>query len=107
MDARLDLVVTRRDGREVTVEASEDEAVLDAAESAGISLPFGCRTGACATCVGQLIEGKISYDRPPRALKPRHIEAGYVLCCIAFPRTNCRIEVGAGIQTELVSNPWK
>ncbi|AFK20971.1 2Fe-2S iron-sulfur cluster binding domain-containing protein (plasmid) [Haloferax mediterranei ATCC 33500] len=107
MATRHDLTLTWRDGREETVPASENETVLEAAESAGIGLPFGCRTGACATCVGRLIDGAILYDRPPRALKTRHIEAGYVLCCIARPRTDCRIEVGADVQTDLVSNPWK
>ncbi|RYJ13510.1 2Fe-2S iron-sulfur cluster binding domain-containing protein [Halogeometricum borinquense] len=107
MASRHTLTLTRRSGREETTRASEDETILEAAESADISLPFGCRTGACATCVGRLIDGNISYDRPPRALKTRHIESGYVLCCIARPRTDCRIEIGPEVQAELVSNPWK
>lgn len=101
------LTLTWRDGREETVLASGGETVLEAAETASVDLPFGCRTGACATCVGQLIDGNVSYDRPPRALKSRHVQAGYVLCCIARPRTDCRLVVGADVQTELVSNPWR
>jgi ferredoxin len=107
MHTRHALTLMWRDGREETVRSVEDQTILDAAESAGVSLPFGCRTGACATCVGRLIEGNVSYERPPRALKPRHIEAGFALCCIAYPRIECRIEVGADLHTELVPNPWK
>lgn len=94
-------------GREEVVHAGEDEFVLEAAERAGVALPFGCRTSACATCTGKIIDGRIEHARPPRALKERHLETGYVLLCIAEPRSDCHIAVGADIQTELVSNPWK
>ncbi|WP_436346182.1 2Fe-2S iron-sulfur cluster-binding protein [Natronorubrum sp. FCH18a] len=112
------------DGRTRTVAVREDETVLEAAERADIGLPFGCRTGACGTCTGRLLEASgaetangdagaddvddaFEYRRPPRALKARHREAGYVLLCIASPRTDCRIAVGASVHTELVENPWK
>ena len=107
MSARHDLVLAWRDGREESLAANDDETVLEAAESAGVSLPFGCRTGACVSCVGRLVEGAVDYVRPPRALRARHDEAGYVLCCVARPRADCRIVVGADVQTELASNPWK
>lgn len=107
MTARHELTLAWRDGGEQTVLAQRSKTILDAAESAGVTLPFGCRTGACASCVGLLTDGEITYTRIPRALKPRHIEAGYILCCIAQPRTDCRIEVGSDVQAELVSNPWK
>jgi len=107
MADRHDLVLTWRDGSEEALAASDDETILEAAESAGTSLPFGCRTGACVSCVGRLVEGDVDYVRPPRALRARHDEAGYVLCCIARPRADCRIVVGADVQTELVSNPWE
>jgi ferredoxin len=107
MTDRPELTFTWQDGRTKTVRANEDQTVLEAAEAADISLPFGCRTGACSTCVGRLVTGTVSYTRPPRALKSRHRVAGYVLCCIARPETDCRIEVGTRVQSELVSNPWK
>lgn len=100
------LALTWPDGREETVLANGDESILVAAESADLSLPFGCRTGACASCVGRLVEGDVDHVRPPRALRPRHREVGFVLCCIARPRTACRVVVGNGVRTGLVSNPW-
>ena len=97
-----------RDGeRQETLTVKGDESVLDAAEAAGIGLPFGCKTGACGTCTARLCDGEITHQRPPRALKERHLKGDYVLSCIATPRTDTSLEVGAEIQADLVSNPWK
>lgn len=96
-----------RDGRRETVHVPDDETVLEAAEEAGIGLPFGCRTGACATCTGRLCDGRVRHIRTPRALKDRHRADGYVLTCIATPETDCTVEVGVDVQTDLVTNPWK
>lgn len=90
-----------------TIGVDENETVIDAAERVGIGLPFGCLTGACATCTGKVFSGVLEHRREPRALKPRHLEEGYVLLCIAEPRSDCCIRVGADVQVELVSNPWK
>lgn len=95
------------DGREERLRSAPDESVTEAADRAGVGLPVGCLTGACATCTGQLLAGELEHRREPRALKPRHIEAGYVLLCIAEPRSDARVRVGASVAGELVSNPWK
>jgi ferredoxin len=96
-----------RDGRRATVDAAPGETILEAADDAGVGLPFGCRTGACGTCAGRLLDGDVRHRRPPRALKERHLAAGYVLACVAEPVTDCRLAVGADVQAELVSNPWR
>lgn len=95
------------DGREERLTVGRETTVYAASEAAGIGLPVGCRTGACATCTGQLLAGEVDHRREPRALKPRHREDGYVLLCIARPRADCRIRVGRAVARELVSNPWK
>jgi ferredoxin len=97
----------RDSGRQEVLEVEEGESVLEAAEVAGVGLPFGCRTGACGTCAALLFEGEVSHRRPPRALKQRHLADGYVLPCIATPETDVRLEVGAAVQRDLVPNPWK
>lgn len=102
-----EIVLDWNDGRSETIAVSETETILDAAESAELGLPFGCLTGACATCVGQLLEGSVHHRRPPRALKAKQFADGYVLLCIAEPRDDCKIAVGADVQGELVKNPWK
>ena len=95
------------DGPEASIEASPTETVLESAERAGVGLPFGCRTGACATCTGRLTAGDVRYRRPPRALKGRHVRGGFVLLCIAEPRSDCRFDVGTAVQSQLVANPWE
>ncbi|WP_255767345.1 2Fe-2S iron-sulfur cluster-binding protein [Haladaptatus halobius] len=102
---RVELV--RRDGRSEIIRADGDESILEAAERAEVGLPFGCRIGACATCTGRLLDGRVEHARPPNALKPRFLDEGYVLLCIARARADCRIEVGVDVQTDLVTNPWK
>lgn len=97
-----------RDGRnEGEFPAEETESILEAAEAAGVCLPFGCRTGACGTCTARLVDGALDHRRPPRALKDRHLEAGFVLLCVAEPRASCRLIAGPDVVAELVSNPFK
>ena len=96
-----------RDGPDRTIEVDVDETVVEAAERVGMNLPYGCLYGVCGTCTARLLAGKLVHTERPRALKPRHSEAGYVLLCVAKPRSDCRVEVGATVQADLVSNPWK
>ncbi|GAA0201501.1 2Fe-2S iron-sulfur cluster-binding protein [Haladaptatus pallidirubidus] len=104
---RIELCWRERDEETEIVHAGSKESVLDAAERAGIGLPFGCRTGACATCTGRLLAGEIEHARLPRGLKRDFEKDGYVLLCIAHARSDCKIEVGSDVQTDLVTNPWK
>ncbi|WP_245902750.1 2Fe-2S iron-sulfur cluster-binding protein [Salinigranum rubrum] len=104
---RYEVTLCWRDGRETSLLVARDETVVDAAERVGLSLPYGCLYGACGTCTGKLLDGTLEHRAEPRALKERHREAGYVLLCLAVPRSVCRVEVGATVQADLVPNPWK
>ncbi|MFB6185966.1 MAG: 2Fe-2S iron-sulfur cluster-binding protein [Halobacteriaceae archaeon] len=101
------VTLERNDNQTHTIEVDKNETILCAAEREGLGLPFGCRRGACASCTGKLIAGTIDYRRPPRALKPKHQQEGYILLCSAEPRSDCHIKVGIDIQNHLHSNPWK
>ncbi|GAA0450114.1 2Fe-2S iron-sulfur cluster-binding protein [Halococcus dombrowskii] len=96
-----------RDGPTRTIAVAPDETVVEAAQRTEQTLPYGCLYGACGTCTGRLIAGELVHTERARALKPRHSTEGYVLLCIAKPRSDCHVEVGATVQAELVSNPWK
>jgi ferredoxin len=99
--------LVRPDGRTETVRVGRGETIVDAAERADVAVPYGCLYGVCGTCTAELIEGEVRHRAPPRALKPRALDEGYVLPCIATPETDCRIRVGHGIQAEVVGTPWK
>jgi ferredoxin len=86
---------------------ADGQVVLDAAESAGVGLPFGCKTRACETCTARLLDGEVVYKRPPRALKQRHCNNDYILSRIARPTTAVCLEVGSDVHKDLVENPWK
>lgn len=91
--------------RGVTLAVGEDEAILDVAEREGHVWPVACRYGGCITCAGRLVSGAV---RQPRgtALNRRQSQAGYVLLCVARPKTDCTIEVGVETHGDLYRNPF-
>lgn len=79
-------------GHQIDVEP--DESVLDAALTQGLALPYGCRNGACRSCKGRVLQGRIDYPGgPPKSLTPFDTAQGFALLCMARPRSNLRIEV--------------
>jgi ring-1,2-phenylacetyl-CoA epoxidase subunit PaaE len=83
----LATVSVTMDGRRRTFPmAPGDASVLDAAERAGLELPFSCRSGICATCRVRCVAGKVDMMHNI-ALAPWELEAGFILCCQARPTT--------------------
>jgi ring-1,2-phenylacetyl-CoA epoxidase subunit PaaE len=75
------------DGRRRTFSmAPGDASVLEAAERAGLDLPFSCRSGICATCRARITHGAAVMTHNI-ALEPWETSAGFVLCCQARPTT--------------------
>ena len=74
---------------EVRVEVADDEYLLDAANAAGLGLPYMCLQGWCTTCAGRVLEGKVDQTEA-RRLYPQDEAAGFVLLCSAFPRSPLR-----------------
>lgn len=75
------------DGRRRTFSMLRDGTqVLQAAERAGLALPYSCRDGICCTCRVKVLEGEVSLGEQ-YALEPWEIEAGFTLACKAQPRS--------------------
>ncbi|MEZ2230211.1 MAG: 2Fe-2S iron-sulfur cluster-binding protein [Microcoleus sp.] len=78
-------------GSTYTVEVPEDKQILRAANAAGIELPSSCNSGVCTTCAAKIIEGQVE-QTDCMGVSPDLQAEGYVLLCVAFPRSNLKIE---------------
>jgi len=89
----------------IVLDVGADQAIYKAALEAGIQLPIGCDYGGCITCAAKLIVGSV---RQPgaSALNKRQSQAGYILLCVARPKSDCVIEEGVESHNELYLNPF-
>ena len=84
-------VVTFVSSQVVTVATSETN-LLEVAESAGVDLPFECRSGICGQCKVKCLEGSV-FMSTRDALTAHEESQGYILACQAMPRSGeLRIE---------------
>ena len=85
-------VELKKSGRTFVVE--EDETVLEAAIRQGVQLPYGCKNGACGSCKGKVLEGRVEHgDHSQSALSTLDETAGASLLCCAHPKSNLLIDV--------------
>ena len=50
--------------------------------------PSSCRNGTCRTCIGQLAQGQVRYEIDWPGLSAEEKAQGYVLPCVAYPRSD-------------------
>lgn len=89
-DVRVSVVMDGR-RRAFTLSGALGETVLDAADRAGIDLPYSCRAGVCSTCRAKLLKGTVEMEQN-HALEDWELAEGFVLCCQARP-TSSEIEL--------------
>jgi ferredoxin len=74
-----------------TIAAPEDQQILWAAADAGIELPTSCNSGVCTTCAAKIITGEVDQTEG-MGVSPELSAEGYVLLCVAYPRSDLKIE---------------
>lgn len=81
-DALQSIKVTSQ-GVTQTIDIRPDQDVLDAALNAGVSVPFACKGGVCATCKARRLDGEaemvLNYG-----LEDDDVEQGMMLTCQTF-----------------------
>jgi CDP-4-dehydro-6-deoxyglucose reductase len=84
--------------------ATQGQTVLEAAETAGITLPYSCRSGRCGSCAGQVISGQATSVHPDMLLSLQERMAGRMLTCTDEARSDLMLDISnvvipAGITT--------
>lgn len=84
-------VQIQHQGNTHTLEIPEDKLILQAAYDAGVDLPSSCNAGVCTTCAAQILEGEVD-QTDGMGVSPELQAQGYVLLCVAYPRSALKIE---------------
>ncbi|MGD0311326.1 MAG: ferredoxin--NADP reductase [Acidimicrobiales bacterium] len=72
------------DGRTESTEYRPGTTILQTARQMGMTPPFSCESGSCATCMARLLEGTASMQ-VNNALTDDEVAGGWVLTCQAVP----------------------
>jgi CDP-4-dehydro-6-deoxyglucose reductase len=96
-------------GRQFAVAA--DEEILNAGIRAGLTLPYGCKDGACGSCKCKKLSGTVEHKaHQEKALTAQEEAAGYVLTCCARPTSDVVLEskqVGAEGAMPIIKMPTR
>ena len=77
-----------------TFQAKPSQTILEAAADAGITIPYGCRSGMCGSCKGKLVSGDVMLeDYQESALTEQEKSDGLILCCKALATESITIDI--------------
>jgi ferredoxin len=89
--SKLYTVEIQHQGSTHTLHVPEDQTILEVAQAAGLDLPNSCNAGICTTCAAQITAGTI--EQPDAmGVSPELREQGYALLCVAYPRSDLKVE---------------
>jgi CDP-4-dehydro-6-deoxyglucose reductase, E3 len=92
-------------------DVEEGESVLAAALRQDLVLPYGCRNGACGSCKGKILEGRVDYGVYQRkALTEEERAQGKALFCQARALTDLVVEartIGAAKDIQIKTLPCR
>lgn len=87
-------------GRTTAFDVEPGESVLQAGLRHHLALPFGCQSGGCASCRVRKLDGEVEYPFAPPALSAAEVEAGYILMCLARPKSDLVLDLHQPPQIE-------
>lgn len=76
---------------DATVSVGVGQTILEAAEQSGVDMPSLGRAGVCGTCRVRVTEGDV--DCESSTLDAGERAQGYVLACVATPRSDCTVQL--------------
>jgi len=79
-------VTIELDGKTLTATHHPGSTILQTARSLGMSPPYSCEMGNCATCMAMCVEGAVSMYVND-ALFDDEVEQGWILTCQSVPTT--------------------
>ena len=97
--------VTIKNRENAIFQVEANRPLLDSLRDQGVDLPYGCKYGGCITCAAKLISGKIDQRRQV-ALNNRQINDGYIILCVARPKSDCTLQIGVESHDKLYRNPF-
>ena len=97
--------VTIKNRKNAIFQVEANRPLLDSLRDQGVDLPYGCKYGGCITCAAKLISGKVDQRRQV-ALNNRQINDGYIILCVARPKSDCTLQIGVESHDKLYRNPF-
>ncbi|WP_397571895.1 2Fe-2S iron-sulfur cluster-binding protein [Schlesneria sp. T3-172] len=76
----------------VTAPVPVDATILDAADTAGVSIDNACRSGTCASCRVKLVSGQVTMDIQD-GLTDQDKAEGYILACQAKVQGDVEVDI--------------
>ena len=77
-------VTIELDGRVDSTDHHPGTTILQAARQMGLSPPYSCESGSCATCMATLVEGEVRMFVND-ALTDDEVAEGWILTCQSVP----------------------
>ena len=100
---KFQVQISNRTG--IAYQVEHKRPLLDSLREHGVDLPYGCKYGGCITCAAKLVDGEVDQRRQV-ALNNRQINDGYIILCVARPKSDLVIEIGVESHDKLYRNPF-